>query len=85
MLGTFETLQATDWIDVPLLVHIAPKTSGSVRPYILGGTTISFKVGETFKTTGAIESSVDADLFKDTDVALTIAAGCRFPWVPDRL
>jgi len=82
LLGTFETLGVVDYAEIPILLHVSPPLQGALRPGVLVGPAVSFKLRERQKTTGAVEGSDQTDFFKDTDFGVAVGADVRFPTGP---
>ena len=77
-LGTFETLQIVDYLEVPLLLRAAwASPGGRLSPAVVVGPTISFKVRERFKQTGALEGSEKDDRFKSSDAGIAACGELR--------
>jgi hypothetical protein len=77
-IGTFEALAVAEYVEIPLLARIGLVNAGPVRPALVLGPTIGFKVRERLKLTGAVNSSSASDRFASTDMGLTGGAEVRF-------
>lgn len=75
--GTIEALWVTDYLEIPLLARVAWPASGSVRPALVLGPAIAFKLRERQVTTGALNESFKTDGFASTDVGLAAGAEVR--------
>ncbi len=78
LLGTFETLRVLDYLEIPLLVRAAWAARGPLRPALVVGPAIAFKLSERQKTTGSVEGSQETDGFASFDVGLAAGAELRF-------
>ena len=75
-----------NYLEIPLLVGYRIPASGGVRPYLMGGGQLGFKVGCTFEgSSGGVTESIGCDDqnlggdFSSTDFAIVGAAGLAFP------
>jgi len=79
------------YLEVPLLIGYRFPTSNNVRPYIMGGGQLGFKVGCLFEgsnagasaTVACEDPNIGAD-FQSTDVSLVGGAGIAMPVGLDR-
>ena len=77
-IGTLETLRVIDYVEIPLLLRAGWPAGGSVRPALVLGPAIAFKVRERQTTTGVLTESFKTDGFASTDVGLATGAEVRF-------
>jgi hypothetical protein len=76
-IGKFEALTDVEVLEIPLLVHASWPTQGALRPGLVAGPALSYKLRERFKTTGAVEGSETSSLFADTGFGLAAGAELR--------
>lgn len=74
------------YIEIPLMLGYRFGTAGAMRPYLMGGGHVGFKVGCTLEeTSGGVTASVSCDdpnvdaNVSSTDVHVGAAAGLLFP------
>jgi hypothetical protein len=75
-----------NYLEIPLLVGYRIPSSGGVRPYLMGGGQVGFKVGCSFEgSSGGTTESIGCDDpnvggdFSSTDFAIVGAAGLALP------
>lgn len=76
-----------NYLEIPLLVGYSVPTSGGVRPYLMGGGQLGFKVGCSFEgSNGGVTASIGCDDpnlgggdFSSTDFAIVGGAGLALP------
>jgi hypothetical protein len=73
--GTYETLHAADYLEIPVLLARSLPDRGALRSRIYAGPDIAFEVRERLVTTGARETSADVDNLKNTDYGLCAGVG----------
>jgi len=74
--GTIESLWVTDYLEVPMLVRVG-LGGGTMRPAIVLGPAIAFKVRERLVTTGDQRISSKTDAFARTDYGMAAGAELR--------
>ena len=79
LLGEFETLVAADFLEVPVLLRYEILPAGLIRPALLVGPGVGFKIRERVVETGAIEHSESSDDFDATDFTLNAGVGLSAP------
>ena len=82
--GTFETLNVTGSLEVPVLVRFEVPTGGRIRPVLMGGPFVSFEMSEKMKLTGSQESSRDTHNLKGSDIGVAFGAGLEMNAGPGR-
>jgi Outer membrane protein beta-barrel domain len=83
-IGSLETLHVVDAVEVPLLLRLQVPMGGRLHPVLVGGPFVSFEVAERLKTTGALESSEDSQILKNTDYGVVLGAGLELEAGPGR-
>lgn len=73
--GTFETLYAVDYLEIPILLGATIPTGYGLRPTLATGPALGIELRERLVTTGAAEAAVDTGLFKSTDIGWAFGAG----------
>jgi len=73
-LGTFETLLAVDYLEIPVLLGYSLQTQGAFRTSLYAGPYVGFEVSEKMVATGAIESITDDNRLDNTDYGLSAGA-----------
>ncbi len=82
VLGSFETLLASDQVEVPLLVRWSPAPHLLFRPYLLAGTFASVQLSQVLKTTGSRPASSDSKVLKSSDFGFVGGAGVATEFGP---
>lgn len=77
--GTFEILYAADYIEAPLLMR-ARLRGGMVRPHLVAGPVIGWKVVEKFRLLGTDDLSGEGIAMRPFDLA--VAGGLAFEFGP---
>jgi len=82
--GTFETLNVTGALEVPVLLRWNVPIGERVHPVLAVGPFASFEISERLKLTGSQDTSVDVNNLKGTDVGVTFGAGLEIDAGPGR-
>jgi hypothetical protein len=87
-LSTDEAEMRMNYVELPLLLHIALPVAGGIRPFVMGGPSVGYRVGCDMKTTSAGESDtitcaeiaeiLGEPELKKTDVGVHAAGGVAF-------
>jgi hypothetical protein len=77
-IGTTQVIQASNYVEIPVLLRVATPTTGALSPFLVAGPAMGILVSQKIVQPGTESGWFPIDVAKGTDFGITMGIGTEF-------